>query len=73
MKNVLRKRPAKAMTYRTNQWKGTRALESRDRTMQARRAALAARSRYALRVIGCLLTAAALCWAGLVLAARAAG
>ena len=68
MKNVFRKRPSKVMTYRTNQWKGARALQSKDRTMQARRAALMARSRYALRVIGYLVAAAAVCWAGLLLA-----
>ena len=67
MKNVFRKRPTKAITHRTNQWKGPRALQSRDRTMQARRAALVARSRHALRVIGCLMAAAAVCWAGLLL------
>jgi cell division protein FtsQ len=71
MKNGLHKRAAKGVTYRSNQWKGARAVQSKDRTMQARRAALMARSRSALRVIRWLAAAAAVCWAGLLLARQA--
>jgi cell division protein FtsQ len=68
MKNVFRKRPAKPVGYRNNQWRGARAVQSRDRTMQARRAALMARWRNVLWVVGWLIAATSVCWGGLLLA-----
>jgi cell division protein FtsQ len=68
MRNVFRKRPPKAISYRSNQWTGVRAVQSRDRTMQARRSALITRWRRALWLVGWLVAAAAVCWAGLLLA-----
>jgi cell division protein FtsQ len=68
MRNVFRKRAPKAISYRSNQWKGVRALQSRDRTMQARRSALITRWRNTVRLVGWLVAAVAVCWAGLLLA-----
>lgn len=68
MRNVFRKRSAKPVGHRTNQWKGARAAQSRDRAYAARRSQLAARWRQVLWFSGAVLSAAALCWAGLVLA-----
>ena len=67
MKNVFRRRPAKAISFRSNQWKGARAVQTRDRRMQARRSAFMARWRRVLQVAGWLVAAAAVCWAGLLL------
>jgi len=67
MKNVFRRRPAKEIIYRSNQWKGARAVQNRDRRMQARRSALTARWRKVLQVAGWLVAAAVVCWAGLLL------
>jgi cell division protein FtsQ len=68
MKNVFRRRPMKAIAYRSNQWKGVRAVQSKDRTMQTRRAELMACWRIVLRVVGGLVAGVAVCWAGLLLA-----
>ncbi len=68
MRNLFRKRPAKPISYRSNQWKGARAVQSKDRTMKARRLRLMARCRTVLWVSGGLVAAAALCVAGVLLA-----
>ena len=65
---MFRKRPAKAISYRTNQWKGARAVQSRDRTVQARRAVLMAHWRKALWIIGCVVAVGAVSLSGLLLA-----
>lgn len=68
MKSLFRKKSAKAVGYRTNQWKGSRAAQFKDRALAARRSQWAARCRKVLWCSGGMLAAAALCWAGLVLA-----
>ncbi len=67
MKNVFRRRPAKVISYRSNQWSGPRAVQTRDRRIQARRSALTARLRRVAQIVGCLVAAGAVCWAGLLL------
>src|SRR4029078_11433437 len=67
MKNVFRRRPAKAISYRSNQWSGPRAVQTRDRRMQARRSAITARLRRVVQVVGWLVVAGVVCWAGLLL------
>jgi hypothetical protein len=57
---------AKEIIYRSNQWKGARAVRTETR-MQARRSALTARWRKVLQVAGWLVAAAVVCWAGLLL------
>lgn len=68
MRNPFRKRPTKALGYRTNQWKGTRAAQSRDRTQQARRSQVIARCRTVLYVAGGFAAAAIVCWTAILLA-----
>jgi cell division protein FtsQ len=68
MRNPFRKRPAKAVGYRSNQWKGIRGVPSGDRTLGARWSQLVARCRRVLRVSGWMVLAAALCWGAIVLA-----
>ena len=65
MKSPFRRRPAKTVGYRSNQWKGTRAAQSKDRTLQARRSVLATRCRTLMCVGGWLVVATTVCWAGL--------
>ena len=72
MRNPFRRRPAKPISYRSNQWKGTRAILSNDRTRQARRLELAARCRTILWACGWLVVSSVVC-GGLVLLARQLG
>lgn len=65
MNHPFRRRPVKAITYRSNQWKGARAAQSKDRTLRARRSALAIRCRNVMWCGGWLLATTAVCWAGL--------
>jgi cell division protein FtsQ len=61
------KRPAKAMGYRSNQWKGPRAIQSMDEKRQARRARRSARCRQALRISAWVIGTAAVCWTASIL------
>ncbi|HKR79324.1 MAG TPA: FtsQ-type POTRA domain-containing protein [Nitrospira sp.] len=67
MKIPIRRQPAKAIGYRSNQWKGARAIHSKDHSLKACRSRLAARCRKALRLCGWLAVAATICWAALLL------
>jgi cell division protein FtsQ len=62
MRILARKRPAKAVGYRSNQWKGPRAIQSMDQKHLARRARRTARCRHALRISAWLLGTAAVWW-----------
>jgi len=55
MRNLFCRRPAKAVGYRSNQWKGARAMQSKNRALQTQRSQLAARCCSALRLSGWLL------------------
>jgi len=68
MRNPFRRRPAKAVGYRSNQWKGVRAAHSRDNTVQARRSELRARYWKVLSLAGWLVGVTVLCRTGLLLA-----
>jgi cell division protein FtsQ len=70
MRTPFRKRPAKAVGYRSNQWRGVRGVQSCERSLRARWPQLAARCRKVLRMSGWLIAAAALCWAAVVLMHR---
>ena len=72
MKNPFRRQPAKAVGYRSNQWKGARAAQCHDHSLRARRSKLAARCRNILRFSGWLAAIAAACWAALLLVRQAA-
>lgn len=61
-----RKRPAKVVGHRSNQWRGPRAMQAADQKQQARRWRLMARCRRALRISGWLAGAAAILWIGLI-------
>lgn len=65
MSNLFRKQK-KAAGHRSNQWKGTRAAQSKDQSAQARRMRIASRCRNVLYVLGGLAVAAAVCWVGLL-------
>jgi cell division protein FtsQ len=67
MKLLRRKRPEKAIGYRSNEWKGPRAAQSMGNRQQARQAKRLARCRRALCLFGWLGGAAALCWTVLML------
>ena len=59
MKIPFRKRPAKrAAGHRSNQWRGSRAMQVADQKQQARRSQLVARCRRALRISGWIVGAA---------------
>jgi cell division protein FtsQ len=62
MKVRFRKRSAKAVVPRVNQWKGPRAAQAADQQQQARRSHLAATFRRALRVTGWLVGLVATMW-----------
>ena len=64
MKVTLRKRPAKAVTHRSNQWRGPRAMQATDEKQRACRSQLIARCRGALRTTGWLASAAVVLWIG---------
>ena len=65
MKIPFRKRPAKrAAGHRSNQWRGSRAMQVADQKQQARRSQLVARCRRALRISGWIVGAAAVLWIG---------
>ena len=68
MKNPFRKRAAKAVSYRSNHWKGPRAVQFKDRTLHARRTQFATRCRNVMRCLGWVVAASAACWTGLWLA-----
>jgi cell division protein FtsQ len=63
MRNPFRRRPAEPIGYRSNQWKGGRAVQHKNRARQAHRSKLAARCRGVLRFSGWLIALAAVCWA----------
>jgi cell division protein FtsQ len=65
MKNALQRQAAKAVVYRSNQWKGARAVHSREQSVHAQRTRMAARCRSALRLVTWLAVMAGVCWAGL--------
>jgi cell division protein FtsQ len=67
MRNPFRRRRAKPISYRSNQWKGARAVQSRDNTVHARRSRLRARCRKALWLAGWFVGVTVLCWTGLLL------
>jgi cell division protein FtsQ len=67
MKLLRRKRPVKAAGYRSNEWKGPRAVQVRDYRQRARQFERLARCRRALRLLGWLAGAAAVCWTVLLL------
>lgn len=62
MRNLFCRRPAKAVGYRSNQWKGARAMQSKNRALQTQRSQLAARCCSALRLSGWLLALVAVGW-----------
>jgi cell division protein FtsQ len=64
MKMSFRRRPAKAVSHRSNQWKGLRAMQATDQKQQARRSQLVVRCRRALRISGWLASAGAVLWLG---------
>jgi len=64
MKMPFRKRPAKAVTHRSNQWRGPRAMQATNQKQQARRSQLASRCRWAVRIGGWLAGACAVLWMG---------
>ena len=65
MKHPFRK-PAKAVGYRSNQWKGPRGAKSADHSLRARRAQIVARCLKVLRLSGWVAALAGVCWAALV-------
>jgi cell division protein FtsQ len=67
MKNPLHTQAPKAVAYRSNQWKGARALHSREQSVHAQRTKVVARCRSILRLVGWLAATAAVCWAGLLI------
>jgi cell division protein FtsQ len=67
MRNPFRRRPAKAVGYRSNHWKGIRAVQSRDRTLHAHQSQLVVRCRSLLRLSGWSVVAGAVCWTGVLL------
>jgi cell division protein FtsQ len=67
MKYPPHRQAAKAVAFRSNQWKGARALQSREQSVHAQRTKMAARCRSVLRLVGWLAAAAAVCWAGLLI------
>ena len=67
MKNPFLRQPVKAAAYRSNQWKGARAVQSKDRSWSARRSQVAVRCRKVLRTSGWLAATAAVCWAAFFL------
>jgi len=64
MKMPFRKRPAKAVTHRSNQWRGPRAMQATGEKQRARRSQLIARCRGTLRTTGWLAGAGAVLWIG---------
>jgi cell division protein FtsQ len=66
MRMTFRRRPVKAVSHRSNQWKGQRAMQAAGQKQQARRLQLVARCRLALRVSGWLAAAAATLWIGTI-------
>lgn len=67
MRIPFRRRPAKVVGYRSNQWKGVRAVQSRDRRLHTHRSQLAARCRSLLRLSGWLTLATVVCWTAVLL------
>jgi cell division protein FtsQ len=72
MKVPFGRQPAKAVAYRSNQWKGVRALQSKDHSLRVRRSQVAGRCRKVLRLSAWLATIAAVCWCAFLLARQAA-
>ena len=72
MKLSMRKRAARAIGPRLNQWKGARASEAAEERQQARRERLFLRGRRAVRVGTWIIGLAALAW-GLTIATREMG
>jgi cell division protein FtsQ len=67
MNNPFRRQPVKAAGHRSNQWKGARAVQSRDHSLRARRSQLVGRCRKVLRLSGWLIAIAVVCWGALLL------
>lgn len=65
MKLAFRKRAAKPIGYRTNQWKGARAAQVADQRQRARRSQLFKRCHGLLRVAGWLVGLALVLWGGI--------
>jgi cell division protein FtsQ len=72
MKYPFRKNPPKAVGYRSNQWKGVRAVHPRNRTLHVHWSQLAAQVCSLLRRSGWLVVTAMLCWTAIVLARHVA-
>jgi cell division protein FtsQ len=70
MRTRFRRQPSNTPPYRSNQWKGTRALQSTDCARQFRQTLLGSRCRRALCVSGWFLSVVALCWLGVMAAYR---
>jgi len=67
MRNLFRRRPVKAVSYRSNQWKGGRAVLCRQHEARVGWAKLATRGRTALRLLGWMAVLSAVCWGGVLL------
>jgi cell division protein FtsQ len=67
MRNPFRSPAVKVSGHRSNQWKGSRAVQSSHRSAQARRMRIVARCRNVLYVFGWVAIAAGVCWAGLLM------
>ena len=72
MNNPFHKPPVKAVGYRSNQWKGARAAQSKDHSLRARRSQFAGRCRKVARLSGWLAALVAACWTALLLVRQAA-
>ena len=67
MNNPFRRQPVKTAGHRSNQWKGARALQSKDRLLRARRSQFVGRCRKVLRLSGWLTAIAVVSWGALLL------
>lgn len=65
MKLAFRKRAAKPIGYRINQWKGSRAVQAENQRQRARRSRLSMRCHRLLQVVGCLAGLASVLWGGM--------
>jgi cell division protein FtsQ len=67
MNNPFRRQRPQAVVHRSNQWKGMRALRSKEQSLRAERTKTTARCRSVLRLCGWLAAVTAVCWVGLFL------
>lgn len=65
MKSGFRKRAARPIAYRTNQWKGSRAAQVADQRLRAKRSRLLARCLMCVRAAGWLGGLALVLWGGI--------